>query len=334
MPRLVFINKMDVVGANFDNAVAEVAERLEGKPVAVDRPIGSGSAKDSTTPFSGVIDLLAMKALFFDPADRGQDDPRRADPGRPSRRCPGLARAAVRRPDPARRAGPPDQRLPRRAGRSRRGDPRRAPRADAEARRFSRCCAAPAASTSASSRCSTPSTWYLPSPLDRPPVTGTNPKKKDKEEKRKPDPKEPFCGLVFKVVADEHRRAVLRPHLLRHAASRKTRPTTPAKTVKELVSKIYHTMADPNDRAGAARGLAGDIVAVIGLKDSITGDTLCDYAPPDFAGADSVRRAVVSRSIEPESSADKQKLADVLNLLNREDPTFQLAASIPRPARR
>src|SRR3954464_1906305 len=67
VPRMVFVNKMDVVGANFANAVEDVRERLEGHPVAVNIPIGSGSPKDSATPFRGIIDLLQMKALFYDP---------------------------------------------------------------------------------------------------------------------------------------------------------------------------------------------------------------------------------------------------------------------------
>src|SRR5690349_3849558 len=72
VPRLVFINKMDVVGANFANAVEEVRERLEGNPVAVTLPIGYASPKDSPTPFRGIIDLLQMKALYFDPATKGK----------------------------------------------------------------------------------------------------------------------------------------------------------------------------------------------------------------------------------------------------------------------
>src|SRR5438874_4163031 len=72
VPRMVFINKMDVVGANFANAVQEVVERLEAQPAPVTIPIGSGSIKDSTTPFRGIIDLLEMKALFFDPRNDGK----------------------------------------------------------------------------------------------------------------------------------------------------------------------------------------------------------------------------------------------------------------------
>src|SRR5579871_1593484 len=73
VPRLVFINKMDVVGADFANAVAEVKERLEGTPVPVNIPIGSGSIKDSPTPFSGIIDLIEMKALYFDAKSLGKN---------------------------------------------------------------------------------------------------------------------------------------------------------------------------------------------------------------------------------------------------------------------
>src|SRR5262249_13539684 len=72
VPRLAFINKMDVVGANFENALEEIRERLEGRPVAINVPVGSGSPKDSPTPFKGVIDLIEMKALFFDPKDDGK----------------------------------------------------------------------------------------------------------------------------------------------------------------------------------------------------------------------------------------------------------------------
>src|SRR5438876_3463365 len=72
VPRMVFINKMDVVGANFDNAVEDIRERLEGHPVPLTIPIGSGSVKDSPTPFRGIIDLLQMKALIFDPATEGK----------------------------------------------------------------------------------------------------------------------------------------------------------------------------------------------------------------------------------------------------------------------
>ncbi|MFZ9823384.1 MAG: GTP-binding protein, partial [Gemmataceae bacterium] len=72
VPRLVFVNKMDVVGANFENALEEIRNRLEGHPVPVTIPMGSGSIKDSDDPFNGIIDLISMKALVFDPSNQGK----------------------------------------------------------------------------------------------------------------------------------------------------------------------------------------------------------------------------------------------------------------------
>src|SRR5205814_7665368 len=91
---------------------------------------------------------------------------------------------------------------------------------------------------------------------------------------------------------------------------------------KALVSKLYRVQADPNNRDELPQAPAGDIVAVVRLKTSITGDTLCETQHPILLEPIHFAEAVVSRSIEPESSADKQKLVDTLNLLKREDPTF------------
>src|SRR5205085_6039139 len=74
VPRLIFINKMDIVGADFENAVNEVRERLQGRPVPVNYPIGSGSPKDSPTPFGGVIDLITWEACYFDPGSPARPD--------------------------------------------------------------------------------------------------------------------------------------------------------------------------------------------------------------------------------------------------------------------
>ncbi len=323
VPRLVFINKMDVVGANFFAAVAEVAERLEGVPVPVVAPIGSGSPKDSPTPFKGVIDLIEMKALYFDPKDEGKTihvEPIPEDLLVEARElrdrmfdaltlhdeqdrittaylqaqpiAPEAIRAVIREQTLKRRIQP----VLCGSGREHIGVQ---PLLDAV-------------------------TWYLPSPLDRPPVVGVNPKKKDQEEKRKPDPKEPFCGLVFKVVASSSNELFYVRIYSGALRAGKTRPYNPGRNVKELVSKLYHTHADPKDREELPEALAGDIVAIIGLKDSITGDTLCDYDHPILLERIQFAEAVFSRSIEPESSADKDKLAAVLKLLTREDPTFQV----------
>jgi elongation factor G len=320
VPRLVFVNKMDVVGANFENVVQEISERLEGNPVPLTLPVGSGSPKDSHTPFRGIIDLIEEKMLVFDAASFGKEFRQEAIPaemeeaarrGREklfdvltrfdandhltSAYLEGRAisvetlRSVIREQTIARHIQP----VLCGSGREHIGIQ---PLLDAVA-------------------------WYLPSPLDRPPVVGTNPKRKDKEETRKPDPKEPFSGLVFKIVADAHGE-LFYVRVYSGTLKAQSRPYNPGKEKKEMVSKIYHVLADPTSREELREAFAGDIVALVGVKDSVTGDTLCDFQHPILLESINFAESVISRSIEPESSADKQKLFDTLTVLKREDPTF------------
>ncbi|MGL6097416.1 MAG: elongation factor G [Fimbriiglobus sp.] len=328
VPRVVFVNKMDVVGANFARALESIHSRLtpdfaeHGRPVPVVIPIGYGSSKDSPTPFRGVIDLIEWRAYFFDAGDYGRtvrtaDVPTEVEAEARKYRerlfdvltehdekdlvtsavlegqdpAPGNVRQLVREQTLQRKIYP----VLCGSGREHIGVQ---PLLDAV-------------------------TYYLPSPLDRPAVTGTHPKSK-KDEKRKPDEKEPYCGLVFKAAwhPNGHRffirvySGTLRPN---------TRALNPTNDKKENVAKLFHVHADPN------RGLeevesapAGDIVAVVGLKETKTGDTLCDTAHPIVLEAITFAEAVVSQSIEPESGGDKDKLALALEMLQLEDPTFKV----------
>jgi elongation factor G len=320
VPRLVFINKMDVVGANFARAVADVQKRLAAHPVPVTMPIGAGSIKDSDKPFAGIIDLIDMKALYFEPGDLGRtirEEPIPDDLANEAqswreklfdvltehddkdqitsallegREVPAEAvREVIREATLARHIQP----VLCGSGREHIGIQ---PLLDA-------------------------ATWYLPSPLDRPPVVGQNPKKPEKEEKRKPDPREPFCGLVFKYVADTHG-GLYYLRIYSGTLKQHSRVFNPGRNTKENIGKLYHTLADPRDRQELPESYAGDIVALIGLQDSITGDTLCETQHPILLERITFAQTVVSRSVEPETSADKKKLEDTLNLLSKEDPTF------------
>jgi elongation factor G len=320
VPRLVFVNKMDVVGANFSNVLDDIPERLEGRPVALTIPMGSGSPKDSPTPFRGIIDLIEMKALRFNGNDDGKT----------------LTVESI----------PPELEAEARQWRERlfdvlteRDEQDRLTSAYLEGRDIPTQTIREVVREQTLRRFIQPVfcgsgrehvgiqpvmdgvCWYLPSPLDRPPVTGTNPKKKDKEEKRKPDPSEPFSGLVFKIVADPHGE-LFYVRIYSGTLKSQSRPWNPGRDRKEMVTKIYHIFADPTHREELKEAYAGDIVALIGLKDSVTGDTLCDPQHPILLEPIRFAEAVISRSIEPESSADKQKLVDTLTTLKREDPTF------------
>jgi elongation factor G len=320
VPRLVFVNKMDVVGANFENVLDEIRERLEGRPAALTIPIGSGSPKDSPTPFRGIIDVVEMKALYFEAKDYGKTvvvEPIPPELDAEARRWrERLFDILTERDEKDRITSAYLEGKP---------IPAETIREVVREQTLGRFIQPVFCGSGREHMGIQPVIdgvcWYLPSPLDRPPVTGTNPKKKDKEEKRKPDPKEPFCGLVFKIVADPHGE-LFYLRIYSGTLKSQSRPWNPGKDRKEMVSKIYHIFADPTHRDELKEAYAGDIVALIGLKDSVTGDTLCDAQHPILLEPIRFAEAVISRSIEPESSADKQKLTDTLTSLRREDPTF------------
>jgi elongation factor G len=320
VPRVVFVNKMDVVGANFAATLKAIRDRLAGKPVPVTIPIGSGSPKDSETPFAGVIDLIDQQALYFDAGDDGKTI--RREPVPDELRC--LVQTwrdrlfdALAEHDEADRVTS--------AYLEGKGVPAEAIRAALREQTLRRVIQPVLAGSGREHIGIQPLldavTYYLPSPLDRPPVEGTNPKKKDKKEVRKPEPREPFCGLVFKIVASPHGELYY-VRIYSGTVRHNTKMYNPGRETKEMMTKLYHTMADPSDRVELPEASAGDIVAVIGPRESITGDTLCDAQHPILLERIQFAQAVVSRSIEPESSADKQKLIDTLNTLRKEDPTF------------
>lgn len=324
VPRLVFVNKMDIVGADFANSVHEVRERLQGRPVAVTIPIGSGGPKDSDKPFAGVIDLTTMQACYFD----------NSTPERPDGKV-------------VRRTAIPDELLDEaQAWREKLFDV--LTEADEEDRltsaylegkpippetirqvlrqRTIKSEVQPVICGSGRGHIGVQLLmdavcWFLPSPLDRPPVVGKNPKT-GKEETRKPDPDGPLAALVFKIQADPHGE-LFYLRIYSGTAKASSRPYNPGKECKEFLTKLFHVHADPSNKDPLEAAYAGDIVAAIGPKESITGDTICDPQQPILLESIQFAETVVSMSVEPESSADKAKLEQTLTILGREDPTFR-----------
>jgi elongation factor G len=343
VPRLIFINKMDVVGADFFKAVAQVGERLQSRPVPLTIPVGSGSAKDSPTPFRAVIDLITMELCEFLPGHPDRND------GKVVRRTSiqdlevfdaylknhqlehydafGLWDTAQKYRDrlfdvltekdeedkitsrllEGKQPSPEDV-IPLIRQRTLKGD-------------FQPLFCGSGREHIGVQPLMDGVCRYLPSPLDRPPVTGKHPKK-DKIETRMPDPEGPLAALVFKIQTDPHGELY---YLRVYSGTLKanSRPYNPGKEVKEFVTKLYHVHADPKDKDSLDVAHAGDIVAAIGPKESITGDTLCDLQHPILLESIHFADTVVSMSIEPESSADKAKLEQTLTKLTREDPTFR-----------
>ena len=331
VPRLVFINKMDVVGANFAKTLGTIHDRLtrdfaaDGRPVPVVIPIGSGSVKDSGKPFVGVIDLIERKALYFDAGDLGKTV--RVEPI-PEEEQDTVAKYREQLFDVLTQHDEKDL-ITSAVLDGQEPDiekVRQLVREQTLARTIYPVLCGSGREHIGIQPLLDAATYYLPSPLDRPPVVGTNPKS-GKAETRNPDPKEPFCGLVFKAAwhPSGHRffirvySGVLRPN---------SRAFNTGKDTKENIAKLFHVHADPNRGLEEVdSGMTGDIVAVVGLKESITGDTLCDTQHPILLESISFAEAVVSQSIEPESGNDKDKLAGALEMLQLEDPTFKVKDS-------
>ncbi len=165
---------------------------------------------------------------------------------------------------------------------------------------------------------------YLPSPDQRPPVVGIDPKSKDQDEpakiSRKPSPEEPFCGLVFKIVSDKHGDlCYVRVYSGELKAGSRVLNATQDK--KENVPQLWHIQADSRQQVDSVS--AGDIVGVIGLRNSVTGDTLCETRHPIILERIAFPETVLSMAIEPATSADRKKLSDTLEMMKRQDPTFR-----------
>lgn len=161
---------------------------------------------------------------------------------------------------------------------------------------------------------------YLPSPLDRKSIVGTNPYT-DEEISRKPLPEEPFSALAFKIASDKHGDLTfIRVYSGRVSAG--ARVINSGKDKKELVSRIYKMHA--NTREQVEMLTAGDIGAVVGLKYTVTGDTLCDSDNAIILEKMEFPDTVISMAIEPKTDAEKEKLGIALSKLAKEDPTFKV----------
>ncbi len=320
VPRICFINKMDRIGADFNRTFGQIVNRLAGHPIAVQIPIGVG-AGPVPPAFVGIIDLIEMKALYFDSASKGREIKVTEVPDE-YREAAQEARAELLEAVALLDDGimetylatddvPVDQihRLLRVGTIQGMLQPTFCgasldyigvqPLLDAVVR-------------------------YLPSPLDRPPVEGEHPNPKKREsahEVRKCSPKEPFCGLVFKIVADQHADLYF-VRVYSGVLKSGSRALNPRTDKKELISQLWRIQADSREKIETDAVEAGDIVGVVGPKDSVTGDTFCDAHHPILLERIAFPETVISMAIEPDTNAERKKLADVLLRLGRQDPTF------------
>jgi len=312
VPRVCFVNKMDRTGADFEMVVEEIRTRLPAHPVVLQIPMGAGDA------FRGQIDLIRREALFYDPAE--------------------VATRLRREPIP------PEYEAAADAGRTRLieiaseyddelMDKYLHDESQITGEEISRAVrkgtltgeVQPVLCGSALRHMGVRALLdavvaYLPSPMDVPAVVGHEGLTGSKTIERRPDPDEPFAALVFKITSDQHGDL----YFVRVYSGRlksNTRILNSTQGRKENVARIWEMHAKQRIRRDQA--LPGDIVALVGVKDSLTGDTLCDTRHPIVLERLELPEPVITMSIEPKTNADKQRLGEALHTLHREDPSFQ-----------
>jgi elongation factor G len=328
VPRIVLVNKLDREGADFFGTVKQVRERLKAEPLLLQIPIGSGPPHVSN-PFRGLIDLVTMEQISFPPKDEVLSG----------------ASAAV---EPTRGPIPEDLRPVANEWREQLVSTlfdysdelaelalaeaeipvelmRQTIRTATIGRKLVPVLAGSALDCIGVQPVLDAVGWYLPSPADVPPVEGLDPKKKEPTTiSRSADPEAPFCGLVFKILAEKHGDlAFMRVYSGTLKAG--SRAWNPEKQKKENIAQLWHVQADRREQV--AECSAGDIVGVIGPRLSVTGDTLCDAQQPIILETIEFPETVISMAIEPETSLERKKLGEALEMMKRQDPTFRASES-------
>jgi elongation factor G len=313
VPRIAFVNKMDRIGADFDHVVHMMRERLGANPLPLQIPIG---AEDG---FEGLVDLVSQKALYWDEESLGAKY--RVDDVPES-----LAEAArVGHEKVVEAAADFDDEL---MTRYLDGEPISVEALRAALRRGTLALEiVPVFCGSAFKNKGVQPLLdgvvdLLPSPLDVPPVEGIRPKDGETVT-RKADPGEPFAALAFKLMSDKH--AGHLTYLRVYSGTLKTGDTVvnAARGRKQRIGRLLRMHANKRQEIDEVR--AGDIVAVVGLREVSTGDTLAAVNAPVVLERLEFPEPVISIAIEPKTAADMDKLAQCLDRLALEDPSFKVS---------
>jgi elongation factor G len=321
VPRICFINKMDRVGADFKETLSQFETKLQGNPVAIQLPIG---AEDK---FKGVIDLVRMKALVYKDETMGAEYNVEEIPADL------LAEAQTFREKLIEKVSEADDKLLEKylAGDALTEDEIKAAirkRCIESVRKEESPFVPVVCGTAFKNKGVQPMldavVDFLPSPLDIPPVTGTDPHAKDAETvlERKADDKEPFAALAFKIMTDPFvgQLTFFRVYSGTLASGSAVLNATKGKT--ERIGRLLKMHA--NKREEIKEVNAGDIAAAVGLKSVTTGDTLCDEKKPILLESMDFPEPVISLAIEPKTKADQEKLGQGMAKLMAEDPTFRV----------
>ena len=313
VPRICFVNKLDRTGADFYRCVEMIKDRLNSTALVLQIPIGAEG------DFIGVVDLIAMKALVWRTEGKGDEyaiEEIPADLAAKAAEYRALLLEVLADADDAimemvledkepteieiiaaiRRATLADKLNPILTGSAFKNKGVQ-PMLDAVIR-------------------------YLPNPLDIGSITGFKPGKEEIAQTRKPDDKEPLSALAFKIMTDPHLGKLTYLRIYSGTLESGSQLLNSVKDRKERIGKIYQMHANKREERDSAT--AGHIVAVMGLKDTTTGETLCDPANPIVLEAMNFPDPVISVAIEPKTKSDQEKLGVAIQRLAEEDPTFRV----------
>jgi elongation factor G len=313
VPRICFVNKMDRVGAEFHRCVEMITDRLGATPLVIQLPWGVES------DFRGVIDLIRMRALLWQTEGKGDkydivgipDDHVEAARAWRDRLIETISENDEEMMELyLEGTAPTEEQL------------NAAIRRATIAGGVTPVLCGSAFKNKGVQPMLDAIVEYLPSPLDVPGIVGHEVGAEDREVVRHPDPAEPFAALAFKIMSDQHLGKLTYIRIYSGTLETGTAVLNSTKGRKERIGKIYQMHANKREERPSA--IAGQIVAVMGLKDTSTGDTLAASSAPVILESMTFPAPVINVAIEPRTKGDQDKLGIAIQRLAEEDPTFQV----------
>jgi elongation factor G len=311
VPRLAFVNKMDRTGANFFKVYEQMRARLKANPIPVQVPIG---AEDT---FEGVVDLIKMKAIYWDDASQGMKFEYRDIPAN-------LADAAAEwREKMVEAAAEANEELMNKyleEGELSEAEIKNAIRQRTIAGEIVPMMCGTAFKNKGVQAMLDAVIEFLPAPTDIPPVEGT-----DEDEQpavRKADDNEKFSALAFKIMTDPFVGQLIFFRVYSGVVNSGDTVYNPVKGKKERIGRLLQMHANQREEIKEVR--AGDIAAAVGLKEATTGETLCDPEAVITLERMVFPEPVISQAVEPKTKADQEKMGLALNRLAQEDPSFRV----------
>ncbi|MEI7898974.1 MAG: elongation factor G [bacterium] len=312
VPRIAFINKMDRMGADFESCVCEIRAKLHANPVCVQLPIGQAET------FGGVIDLLEMKALFYEESSEGREVKEGEIPAE-LKDVASAARATL-----CEKVAEADETVmeayfeqPVLSAEVLRGAVRRS----VIAGKLVPVLCGSSLRNKGVQQLLDAVMWYLPSPLDRPPVEATDVKSEHKVTRER-SASAPLTALVFKIATDAYVGRLFFVRIYAGTLKKGQNVYNTRARKRERVLKIVRLFADAQTEVEELG--VGEIGAIVGLKEATTGDTLCTEHQPVYLERIMVPEPVMFMAIEPKARVDKDKLTESMGLLSAEDPTCRV----------